>query len=176
MRNKSYVEPGETIKWCSKCQSEKPLDQFNKNRQRKDGLQNYCKECAYAAHRESLLRHKDKNYEHHRRWSRNRNLKHCYGITIEDFEMMIFEQNNKCAICQEEMTAPQVDHDHSCCEAGPACGTCVRALLCTNCNLGLGNFKDSPELLLRAVSYLDAYKQKGHLVGSPSEDEDEESA
>ena len=29
-----------------------------------------------------------------------------------------------------------------------------RGLLCTNCNLGLGNFKDNPELLLRAIEYL----------------------
>jgi hypothetical protein len=30
----------------------------------------------------------------------------------------------------------------------------VRALLCPQCNHGLGNFKDNPELLVKAIHYL----------------------
>ena len=39
------------MKTCSKCKEEKPLDQFNRHRSRKDGRQAYCKACrkAYAA-------------------------------------------------------------------------------------------------------------------------------
>jgi hypothetical protein len=39
-----------------------------------------------------------------------------------------------------------IDHDHTTGE--------VRGLLCPTCNAGLGHFKDSPELLLKAALYL----------------------
>ena len=32
-------------KYCPKCQTEKDLLRFSKNKARKDGVQNYCKEC-----------------------------------------------------------------------------------------------------------------------------------
>lgn len=33
------------MKWCARCESEKPTDQFYKNRSRPDGLSGYCAEC-----------------------------------------------------------------------------------------------------------------------------------
>jgi len=32
-------------KFCPKCENSKLHDEFNKNKNRKDGLQNYCREC-----------------------------------------------------------------------------------------------------------------------------------
>ena len=58
-----------------------------------------------------------------------------------------------CQICGRypgEQTIPralEVDHDH---RTGQ-----VRGMLCSNCNLGIGNFLDSPFLLKRAAAYLD---------------------
>ena len=45
-----------------------------------------------------------------------------------------------------------------------SCGRCIRGILCSNCNVGLGNFHDSPELLKAAISYLLAYsaRKEGH--------------
>lgn len=41
-------------KRCTKCQLEKPRDQFAKHRQRRDGLQPYCRACNTAIQRERL--------------------------------------------------------------------------------------------------------------------------
>ena len=55
-------------------------------------------------------------------------------------------QLSECIICGIE-TKPVVDHDH---QTGK-----VRGGLCSNCNLGLGHFKDNPELLRLAALYLE---------------------
>lgn len=55
-------------------------------------------------------------------------------------------QQGLCGICKEEMKNPQLDHCHVTNE--------VRGLLCKNCNLGLGNFRDNQEILLSAIKYL----------------------
>lgn len=51
-----------------------------------------------------------------------------------------------CLICNDEMKRPVYDHDH---ETGA-----FRGYLCTNCNVGLGMFKDDPETLRAAAAYL----------------------
>lgn len=159
MRNKSVVQPGETHKWCSRCETERSLEEFHKNRARPDGLQNYCKACSYSAHRESLLKARGKSGENGRRWQKNRRLKEKYGITLADFELLVLEQNNKCAICHLEMDAPEPDVDET---------KQLRALLCGSCKTGLTRFRDSQELLFRAISYLDAYSDtKGRVSAAP---------
>lgn len=82
-------------------------------------------------------------------------LKSRYGLTIEAYQDILDFQNGTCAICHQPETAKNskggtktlaVDHDH---ETGE-----VRGLLCDNCNLGLGRFSDSIDLLESAISYL----------------------
>lgn len=71
-----------------------------------------------------------------------------FGIGIAEYEQMLHEQNGKCAICgqEDEHFNLAVDHCHS---KGQ-----VRGLLCSQCNRGLGLFKDSPDLLAKAAEYL----------------------
>lgn len=77
-------------------------------------------------------------------------LQRKYGITLEQFDRMKATQNSCCACCGESETilgkTLAIDHDH-------ATGK-VRALLCTNCNTGIGHFKDDIFRLERAISYL----------------------
>ncbi len=83
-------------------------------------------------------------------------LKKIYGITIERYEAMLETQGGVCAICKKpETTANKatglprdlaVDHCHG---KGH-----VRALLCSRCNAGLGNFNDDPTLMQAAIDYL----------------------
>ena len=62
---------------------------------------------------------------------------------------MLDAQDYLCAICKggpDGRGRLHVDHDH---ESGR-----VRGLLCSNCNLGLGKFKDDPALVREAARYL----------------------
>lgn len=51
----------------------------------------------------------------------------------------------ECVICSstERLT---IDHDHATNQ--------IRGVLCNNCNLGIGQFRDDPELLDFAAEYL----------------------
>ena len=79
----------------------------------------------------------------------------AYGLTIDEIEELIEQQNHLCAICNEEgfkmhqgvWTKLCIDHDHI---TGK-----VRGALCHNCNRALGLFKDDKQRLLSAISYLE---------------------
>jgi hypothetical protein len=75
-----------------------------------------------------------------------------FGLTLEQFNKMLESQNGKCAICgysdlSDPNLFPVVDHCH---DSG-----LVRGLLCSNCNLAIGQFKDDPELLRAAADYVE---------------------
>jgi hypothetical protein len=78
------------------------------------------------------------------------------GVDALKYAEMFKTQNGVCAICKrpEETKTGRgaikslaVDHCHG--------ANKVRGLLCANCNRALGLFRDDPELLRRAASYLD---------------------
>lgn len=76
-------------------------------------------------------------------------LKRRYGISLEEYQKMYDAQGGLCAICNDPYDILCVDHCHK-------TGT-VRGLLCDACNHGLGRFKDEPNLLSRAIDYLETY-------------------
>jgi len=83
-------------------------------------------------------------------------LQRDYGITLEEYNLLLQQQEGVCAICHEPETYTNpksgiiqflsVDHNH-------ATGK-VRKLLCHDCNVGLGYFRDSPLRLNSAAKYL----------------------
>lgn len=81
-----------------------------------------------------------------------------YGITEEQYWAIHALQGGRCYICQRASGRTRrlaVDHDHACCAELPACGQCVRGLLCKPCNRDvLGHLRDSTDALTRAVDYL----------------------
>jgi hypothetical protein len=86
--------------------------------------------------------------------SREHSLKHQYGITQEDYQRMLNEQDHKCKICSkpaEECTRGILDVDH-CHYTGE-----VRGLLCTDCNNLLGRAKDNIGTLRSAIEYLEDF-------------------
>ena len=83
-----------------------------------------------------------------------------YNFTQEAFFDMLGRQNNLCAICglpNNEINDFSIDHDHNCCPGDTSCGKCIRGLLHGKCNRALGLFKDDPEILAKALAYLQNY-------------------
>jgi hypothetical protein len=72
------------------------------------------------------------------------------GLTEEQYDQMLAAQGGGCAICGARSSDHNkrlgVDHNHQTGE--------VRGILCDNCNQGLGAFKESIQLLRRAMPYL----------------------
>jgi len=128
-----------TTKVCSSCDTEKPLEDFAVAKRGKFGRRAYCKTCGVK--KSTIWRTETYgDSATHNRWTR-------YGITRDDYESMFVAQGGKCAICKKSSTkALAVDHCHQ--------TEVVRGLLCRSCNVGLGNFKDDPELLSAAREYL----------------------
>jgi hypothetical protein len=73
-----------------------------------------------------------------------------YGLTRKQFETLLLQQHNTCALCSISFTEAKltVDHNH-------ITGR-VRALLCQSCNTMLGQSGDSPARLRAAAAYLEA--------------------
>jgi hypothetical protein len=72
-----------------------------------------------------------------------------------------------CAICGNKDRQPHIDHNHLCC--GPTtgkgakrrtCGKCIRAALCSQCNVGIGYFSESVEKMHQAIAYLQKWEVK----------------
>ena len=80
---------------------------------------------------------------------RAQNLRRKFGMTLEEYQVLLDRQGGVCAICQSppEKKALAVDHKHDESNA-------IRGLLCECCNRGLGLFRENPMNFFRAVAYL----------------------
>ncbi len=128
--------PGQ--KWCPGCSTYMDIALFGSNKASSDGLTAYCRPCHNDKGRENRIKLHGSTREYH--------LRRRYGITSADYDAMVEAQDGLCALCRER-PPEHVDHDH-------VTGT-VRGLLCSCCNQGLGNFRDSVAALRAAVVYLE---------------------
>lgn len=132
-----------SVKTCTKCKTTKPISEFHRQKSAKDGHNWWCKVCngRYVADRYRLLDHKT---------VRARNLMKNYGLTVAAYDALLAGQGGVCAICgrpPDERHPLHVDHCH-------ATGR-VRGILCSNCNLALGNAGDDPARLRAMAEYLE---------------------
>lgn len=160
------------MKVCSKCGSEKVLEDFYKHPGGIDGRRGDCKVCVLAARRQryleegDLLRGRVKEYQKNNpeklakyeassarvasvaKSTRRSYLLKTYGLTVEKFDEMFTEQGGRCAVCKSDdpVRSWTVDHDH-------VTGA-VRGILCWHCNVGLGHFRDDASNLIAAADYL----------------------
>lgn len=81
-------------------------------------------------------------------------VKRTYNLSKEQYEALLSKQNFVCAICQNSLEHPYVDHDHRCCKTENSCGKCVRGLVCFDCNRLLSDAHDNITTLQSAINYL----------------------
>ena len=87
---------------------------------------------------------------HHREYHRLLARRLRYGISKEQYDTRLAAQHGQCAICgatEHILGTLGVDHDH---RSGR-----IRGLLCSFCNLAIGNMRDNPALLRKAATYLE---------------------
>lgn len=87
---------------------------------------------------------------------RNATLKSQFGITLDDYNIMLKTQNDVCAICFNSETDADkksgkirslaVDHCHK--------TNKIRGLLCRKCNTAIGLLKDDINIINNCVNYL----------------------
>jgi len=139
LRKKRIVQSVGT-KLCITCKETKSVSEFQKSALMKLGLSSNCKKCLRMSRQ--LRKH---------------------SLLPEQYEALFEKQSGRCAICKTIAASKLglvVDHDHACCpDPNSSCGKCLRGLLCSSCNTGLGNLNDSIELLERAA----AFKSLGQL-------------
>lgn len=100
---------------------------------------------AYALsyyHRTKNLPHK---VEQRQRSARKQQLKQ-YGLTLEQYDLMVLEREGRCDICSATPEKLVIDHCHD--------TDIIRGLLCSNCNVMLGMAKDNVDILEKAKGYL----------------------
>lgn len=146
-------------KVCPKCSEHKPLDQYHRNRQNSNGYSSHCKMCNAEKQKNRKARDPEYVARKGREWraknperARDLILRYHYGVEIGTYAKMLAEQEGKCAICGTDdpglprYTRFHVDHCHD--------SKKIRGLLCSNCNIGIGNLMHSEVILRSAIDYL----------------------
>jgi hypothetical protein len=129
-RQKALMEKG--LRWCKRCDQEKPVEEFNF----KPGRGDYDIDCR-SCHSE---REKERRRANPSDRSRKAQLAR-YGVTLE--ELVERQGHPFCALCTKNI-ADCVDHDHE--------TRRVRGALCRVCNMALAYFEDEA-WMKRAAAY-----------------------
>lgn len=141
------VEDPMKLHRCPVCGGDFPmtLEYFHANRCSRSGLQTECKKCQYARNTKyrGTPQHKQSLWKSH--------LKRKYGISVEEYQILVERQQGLCAICGEFKNL-HIDHNHV--------TTRVRGLLCGDCNRALGLFHDNAQRLQSAIDYLTANSEE----------------
>lgn len=134
--------PGRKYPWCKKCQTAYLV---GKKHQNADGQLN--------GHRCSLCDTEIRGHPNRRFCSnackqRVASLRKNFGLTVDEYRLMVDGTEGRCPICTEETTSWHVDHDHS---TGKVTG-----VVCGSCNIGaLARTYHSPAFIRRLLSYIE---------------------
>jgi hypothetical protein len=140
---------------CRKCGERKPMAEFHWAASRRHRVRK-CKTCCHAAQAKRIAERKERGELP----TREDRLRREYGLTPEDVARMRAEQDDRCGLCGNEFDRVHYDHCH---ETGH-----VRALLCHNCNIGLGHFRDNVELILKAAGYVTLHRERIAALPAPT--------
>jgi hypothetical protein len=135
---------------CSHCKLSKPCKDFPKAIGKARGYAWICKKCKTQkkADKKASMSNDDWMLLNRKYW-----LKSQYNLSLAGYNEKLVAQNHKCAICACDETEAFksllfVDHCHTTKK--------IRGLLCHHCNTALGKFRDSSEILAKAIQYLES--------------------
>lgn len=169
------------MKLCKKCNTEKPIDSFYKNKKLKSGLGSYCKPCSksYYYSNNQTLSTPDKKVcnkcmlelassqfynRSHTKDGLSTRCRSCsvkasvssrFRLSVEQYDLLLSKGCNACGSFDRLC----IDHDHACCLGQVTCGKCIRGVLCHSCNTAEGFIK-STEQVKGLIRYME---QKGLL-------------
>ena len=165
-------------KECKQCRQSLDRSHFHNDNRRSDGLFPYCKPCRRLrsgaqpmraavwkskSEYDQARRERAKEEPDYHKAYRRKYLWTRYRLTEEEYDTLFADQSGVCAICKMAQSygrALAVDHDHACCPGKSSCGSCIRGLLCNNCNTVLGHLRDDVDLMRKAVDYLTSYRSQ----------------
>lgn len=158
-------------KICTKCSEEKDINQFGKDKRHLDGHTSWCRICVNSynnARHHSTKSFYKKDYSSNPNKYTNKRLIAQYGITLEQYNSMLVDQNNSCAVCNRSETALDkngklkalsVDHCH---DTGK-----IRGLLCDSCNRAEGFLQSNVDIIRKLADYVEKHKN-GLELTSPN--------
>jgi len=148
MKN-SLVVNGQKL--CSVCKVLKPTSEYYYCRT-KEQLFGPCKSCNKNRSTSWRKRNPDRSRAQNRAWykrnpeaARRIWLKKHYNMTPQQYNNLLAAQGGGCAICAGTSKL-HIDHCHTTKK--------IRGILCSNCNLGIGNLQENREIMKRAIAYL----------------------
>lgn len=104
----------------------------------------------------------EKHRDIYRRNNHKANLRSRFGLTVDEFNVLVALSDCVCGICRNQETRSRrlsLDHDH---RTG-----LVRGFLCSRCNLLLGSADDNVGRLEAAVRYLKSTAKLSTSVEDP---------
>lgn len=143
------------MKTCNGCHRRKRLSSFASR-----GSGRAAARCRSCDREKSRTYYREQKRKHGPAFVRSKNEKGFEARRRRlGYDEMFEKQNGLCAICGKPETRTRqgkvcrlsIDHDH---QTGM-----VRRLLCGSCNYGLGCFKDDPDLLEAAATYLRSFQK-----------------
>ena len=132
------------LKHCNGCDTDKPLSDFHRRYERPIGYRSKCKECCNINRKKHYEADKKSGKLKETIWKRSN-----INITYEEYVEKYNKLEGKCEICGDEYDVLCVDHNHETEE--------IRGLLCTQCNLSIEGFKESPNIMKNAIKYITKY-------------------
>lgn len=138
---------------CGRCKTMQPFSAFSADANAPKGLAYWCRSCSSANARKHHAQRKKSDPTYPRK-KREAWVKATHGITLQQYEEKLLAQGSACGICKTPLISSgpltHLDHCHI--------TNKLRDFLCTNCNRGLGHFKDNEQHLGEAMKYLKRHK------------------
>lgn len=141
--------------WCKICYILNSATRTRSLEETKEYKRKISLKCAQKPEQRARAKaryEKNKDTPEFKRKSYSSRIKRQFGISFDEFGDILISQCGTCGLCQiqfEKEDIITVDHCH---ETG-----IVRGIVHRQCNSALGMFKDSYELLLKAVKYLEKF-------------------